>query len=52
MIMGYIKVAVLSLAAMSSLMPGSTKKTTKPNQKSLTLEVKVDKRRACKKKQN
>ena len=42
MIMGYIKVAVLSIAAMSSLLPGSAKKTTKPNQKSLTLEVKVD----------
>ena len=42
MIMGYIKVVVLSIAAMSSLLPGSAKKTTKPNQKSLTLEVKVD----------
>jgi hypothetical protein len=43
MIMGYIKVVVLSLAAVSSLLPGSAKKTTKPNQKSLTLEVKVNK---------
>jgi hypothetical protein len=42
MIMGYIKVVVLSLAAVSSLLPGSAKKTTKPNQKSLTLAVKVD----------
>ena len=43
MIMGYIKVVLLSLAAMSNILPHKEIKIAKPSQKSLTLEVKVNK---------
>ena len=43
MIMAYIKVVLLSLAAMSNILPHKEIKTAVPSQKSLTLEVKVNK---------
>ncbi len=43
MIMGYMKVVLLSLAAMSNILPHKEIKIAKPSQKSLTLEVKVNK---------
>ena len=43
MIMGYMKIVLLSLATMSNILPQKEVKAIVPSQKSLTLAVKVNK---------